>query len=242
MTQSMLAMRPRLSSFTVEESNQRLGVPERVVYWVVIVLRPLQTLPLLSASKVAHHPCVEVGDASPGMPERVLPEVAPEVDVDPLKVVGRVVRDEHDGLPEVEPFQELLERVLRAVDATERFHPLIPKFVDIDGAELRHVTNRGRADAEGRFAVNNDRIAHRGITDRLWSKDGINKSEIGSTSANQRSAKRQCSVIERVVKARETGVAHSGFAGNFGECSQMHTVIGAQAIPFRKLARLVTQG
>jgi hypothetical protein len=29
------------------------------------------------------------------MPERILPEVAPEVEIDPLEVVRRVVRNEH---------------------------------------------------------------------------------------------------------------------------------------------------
>jgi hypothetical protein len=59
------------SPFTVEEPNERFGVPERVVYWMVIVLRSTKTLPLLSASEIADQRSVEVGDPSPGMPERV---------------------------------------------------------------------------------------------------------------------------------------------------------------------------
>jgi len=58
-----------LSSFTAEESNKRFGVPKRVVHGMVIVLCSTQTLPLLSASKITHQSCIEVGDPSPGMPE-----------------------------------------------------------------------------------------------------------------------------------------------------------------------------
>jgi hypothetical protein len=60
-----------LSSFAVEDSNQRLRVPERVVHGMVIVLRSTETLPFLSASKISHQSRVEVGDPSPGMPERI---------------------------------------------------------------------------------------------------------------------------------------------------------------------------
>src|SRR6266849_3905895 len=80
-----------LSSFAVEDSNQRLRVPERVVHVMVIVLRSPETLPLLSASKITDEPRVEVGYASTGMPKGILSDIAPEVEVDPLKVVGRIV-------------------------------------------------------------------------------------------------------------------------------------------------------
>src|ERR1700680_2614666 len=78
---------------------------------MMIVLRPPQTLPLLSAPKISHKPCVEVGDAAPGVSERVLSEVAPEVEIDPLEVVSRIVRHEHDGHPGGQPLQELAKRV-----------------------------------------------------------------------------------------------------------------------------------
>ncbi len=58
---------------------------------VVIVLRPSQALPFLRGSKIAHQSCVVVGYPSSGMPEGILSEVAPEIEVDPLEVVGRVV-------------------------------------------------------------------------------------------------------------------------------------------------------
>ena len=156
----------RASPFTVEESNECLGVPECVVYWMVIVFRPPQTLPLLCASKVAHQPCVVVGDPSSGMPERVLSKVAPEIEVDPLEVVGWIVRHEHDRAPRVQPFTELPERVFRAVDAVKCLHAPIPKRVDVDSTELRHVADRGGSDAERRFAVNDNQMAHRVINDR----------------------------------------------------------------------------
>jgi len=49
-----------VSSFTVEESHKRFGVPERVVHWMVIVLRPPQTLPLLGAAEITDQPCVKM--------------------------------------------------------------------------------------------------------------------------------------------------------------------------------------
>jgi hypothetical protein len=36
-----------------------------------------------------------------------------------------------------------------------------PKRVHVDGAELRHVTDGRRTDAEWRFAINNDQSSHR---------------------------------------------------------------------------------
>jgi hypothetical protein len=72
--------RPSISSFTLEKANKRLGVAERVVHWIMIVLRSTETLPLLGASKVANQPGVEVGDSSPGMPERVLAEIETAID------------------------------------------------------------------------------------------------------------------------------------------------------------------
>ena len=39
---------------------------------MMIVLRSAKTLPLLSAAEITDQPCVEIGDASSGMPERVL--------------------------------------------------------------------------------------------------------------------------------------------------------------------------
>jgi hypothetical protein len=77
--------------FTIEESNKCLGISERVVYRMVIVFCPTQPLPLLSASKITHQTRVEVGNAPPGMPERVFAEVTPEIEVDPLEVVRRIV-------------------------------------------------------------------------------------------------------------------------------------------------------
>ena len=148
-------------SLAIEQPNERLGVAERVVDRMMIVLRSAQTLPLLRAAEITDQPSVEVGDASAGVPERVLAEVAPEVEVDPLEVVGRVVRDEHDRHPRCEPLAELAERVLGAVRAVERLGAPVSKRVDVDGAELRHVAHRRRADAERRFAVNNDQSSHR---------------------------------------------------------------------------------
>jgi len=62
-------------SFTVEDSDERLGVPEGVVYWMMIVLRSTETLPLVSASEITDQPRVEVGDPSRRMPEWVHAEV-----------------------------------------------------------------------------------------------------------------------------------------------------------------------
>jgi hypothetical protein len=62
----------RRSALAVEDSNQRLRVPERVVHEMVIVLRSTETLPLLSASKITDEPRVEVGYASTGMPKGIL--------------------------------------------------------------------------------------------------------------------------------------------------------------------------
>ena len=56
---------------------------------MMIVLRSAETLPFLSAAKIAHQPSVEVGDSSPGMPKRVFAEVPPEVEIDPLEVSTR---------------------------------------------------------------------------------------------------------------------------------------------------------
>ena len=86
---------------------------------MMIVLRSAKTLPLLSAAEITDQPCVEIGDASSGMPERVRTEIAPEVEVYPLEVVCRVVRNEHDRHPGSQPFSELPERVLVAIYALE---------------------------------------------------------------------------------------------------------------------------
>src|SRR3990167_4636884 len=83
------AVRP--STFAVEHPDQRLSVSECVVDRVMIVFGPPQTLPLLCVAKVANQSSVEVADAAAGVPERVLAEIPPEVEVDPLEVVGRVV-------------------------------------------------------------------------------------------------------------------------------------------------------
>jgi hypothetical protein len=91
----IIAPLSRFSSLTFEDPNERLGVSERVVDWMMIVLRPSQPFPLLSAPKITDQSGVEVGNAPARMPERVLPEVAPEVEIDPLEVVRRVVRNEH---------------------------------------------------------------------------------------------------------------------------------------------------
>src|SRR6266545_2292325 len=81
----------RVSSFTGEKPKQCLCVTERIMHRMMIVLGPTQTLPLLGASEVTDESCVEIGDPSSRMAERILSEVAPEVEVDPLKVVGRIV-------------------------------------------------------------------------------------------------------------------------------------------------------
>src|SRR5262249_48117903 len=135
---------PGVSSLTLEDPNERLGVSERVVDRMMIVLRSAEPLPSLRVSEIADQSRVEVGDAPPRMSERVLSEVAPEVEVDPLEVVRRIVRDEDDGLARVQPFTEPAERLLGAVDAVERLLAAFPKRVHVDGAELRHVANRRR--------------------------------------------------------------------------------------------------
>src|SRR5262245_7000756 len=127
----------------------------------MIVLGPPQSLPLLSATEVADQASVEVGDTPAGVPERVLAEVGPKVEVDPLEVVGRVVRDEDNGPPRFEPFAELAERLLGAVRAVEGLGAPFSKGVEVDGAELRHVAHGWRADAERRLAVNNEQSSHR---------------------------------------------------------------------------------
>jgi hypothetical protein len=81
---------------------------------MVIVLRSAETLPFLSASKITDEPRVEAGYASPGMPKRILSEVAPN---------------------RSQPFPELLKRVLRAVDAVQCLDPPIAKCVDVDGTK-----------------------------------------------------------------------------------------------------------
>ncbi|MGH9350044.1 MAG: hypothetical protein ACRD26_22550 [Vicinamibacterales bacterium] len=43
----------------------------------------------------------------------------------------------------------------------ERLHAPFTKGVAVDGAELRHVADGRRADAEWRFAINNDQSSHR---------------------------------------------------------------------------------
>ena len=100
------------------------------MHGMVVVLRSTQTLPFLSASKIANEPRVEVGNASSGMPERVLAEIAPEVEIDPLEVVRRVVRNEHHRHPGSQPLPELPERVLGAVGAVERLDPTVLKGLD----------------------------------------------------------------------------------------------------------------
>src|SRR5437867_4390045 len=127
---------------------------------MMIVLRSTETLPLLSAAEITDQPCVEIGDASSGMPERVLAEIAPEVEVDPLKVVRWVVRNEHDRHPRRQPFPELTERVLRGIGAVKRFDPAIPERVHINRTKLCHVADGGRSDAEGCFAVNDNQGSH----------------------------------------------------------------------------------
>jgi hypothetical protein len=56
---------------------------------------------------------------------------------------------------------------------------------------------------------------------------------------SERSSERRA--IQRVGEARETEVAHANFAGHFGECREMHAIVGAQAIAFGELTRLATQ-
>ena len=75
----------RRSALPIEQSNERLGVTERVMDGIMIMRRSAETFPLLSAAKIADQPCVEIGGASSGMPERVLAEIAPEVEIDPLE-------------------------------------------------------------------------------------------------------------------------------------------------------------
>jgi hypothetical protein len=78
----------QFSPLTVEQPNQGLSVPERVVDRMMIVLGSAKTLPFLRTVKIADEPCVEISDPSPGVPKRVHAEVAPEIEVDPLEVVG----------------------------------------------------------------------------------------------------------------------------------------------------------
>src|SRR5712691_5939941 len=134
---------------------------------MMIVLRSAETLPLLSATEITRQPSVEVGDSSPGMPKRVFAEVPPEVKIDPLEVVRRVVRHEHYWHPRSQPFSELPERVLGAVRTVECLDAPVPKGVHVNRTELRHIADRGRADAEGRFAVNNDQNSHRATPSRV---------------------------------------------------------------------------
>jgi hypothetical protein len=98
-------------SLTFEDPNERLGVSERVVDRMVIVLRPPQPLPSLCVSEVTDQSCVEVGNAPTRMPERILSEVAPEVEVDPMEIVRGIVRDEDDGPARFQPFTEPAERL-----------------------------------------------------------------------------------------------------------------------------------
>jgi hypothetical protein len=63
------------------------------------------------------------------MPERVLADVAPKVEVDPLEVVRRVVRNEHYRHPGSQPFPELPKRVLRTICTVERLDPTVPKGI-----------------------------------------------------------------------------------------------------------------
>jgi hypothetical protein len=56
---------------------------------------------------------------------------------------------------------EPAERLLGAVDAVEGLLAAFSKRVHVDGAELRHVADGRRADAEWRFAINNDQSPHR---------------------------------------------------------------------------------
>jgi hypothetical protein len=58
----------RRSSLAVEEPNQRLGVAERVVHWLMIVLRSTETFPVLGASKSRQPARRGRCDSSPGMP------------------------------------------------------------------------------------------------------------------------------------------------------------------------------
>src|SRR5687768_18332242 len=118
---------------------------------MMIVLRPSQPLPLLRAPEITDQSGVEVGNAPTRMPERVLADIAPEVEVDPLEVVRGIVRNEDHRHPGRQPFPELTERVLRAIGAVERLDPTVPKGVDVNGAELGHITDGGGSDAEGCF-------------------------------------------------------------------------------------------
>ena len=133
--------RRRRSALPIEQTNERFGVPERVMDGMMIVLRSAKTLPLLSAAEITDQPCVEIGDASSGMPERVRAEIAPKVKVDPLEVVRRVVRHEHHRHPRSQPIPELPERVLRAIHAMESLDSTALKGVDVNGAKLRHVAD-----------------------------------------------------------------------------------------------------
>src|SRR5436190_23725670 len=94
------------------------------------------------------------------MPERVRTEIAPKVEVDPLEVVRRIVGNEHDRDPRSQPCSELPERIVRAINAVECLDSTVLKGVDVNGAKLRHVADCGRADAERRFAVNDDWSVH----------------------------------------------------------------------------------
>src|SRR5437870_11051043 len=127
---------------------------------MMIVLRSTQTLPPLRASEIPYQSRIEVGDPSPRVTKRVRTEVAPEVEIDPLKVVGRIVRNEYDRAPGLQPFPELPKCLLRTVGAMKGFHPAISKGVDIHRTELRHVSDGGRSDAERRFTIDDDQATH----------------------------------------------------------------------------------
>jgi hypothetical protein len=129
------------TSLTFEDPNERLGGSEHVVDWMMIVLRPSQPFPLLSVPEITDQSGVEVGNAPTRMPERVLADITPEVEVDPLEVVRRIVRNEDHRHPRRQPFPELTERVLRAIGAVERLDPTVLKGVDVNGAKLRHVAD-----------------------------------------------------------------------------------------------------
>src|SRR5262245_29968542 len=108
---------------------------------MVIVLCSAQLLPRLRGLEIANQTGVEVANPSPGMTERVRSEVPPKIEVDPLEVVSGIVRHKHNRHARLEPFFELTERLLRAVDPMERFDPSILERVDIDRTELAHVSD-----------------------------------------------------------------------------------------------------
>jgi hypothetical protein len=66
----------QFSPLSVEQPNQGLSVPERVVDRMMIVLGSAKTLPFLRTVNIADEPCVEISDPSPECPNGFMPKSA----------------------------------------------------------------------------------------------------------------------------------------------------------------------